>query len=82
MILSGKTENTGSLPAKEETVLVLPVRIEHTILLSLVKDIGEDWDVDYELDLGLTIDLPLFGDFTIPLSWKGEIKLPTISSII
>lgn len=81
MILSGKMEKVGEVPGKETTVLEVPVRIEHTILLSLANDIAADWDVDYQLDLGLTIDLPLFGDLTIPLSWKGEIKLPTISSI-
>ncbi|KAJ1443526.1 Water stress and hypersensitive response domain [Sesbania bispinosa] len=52
-----------------------------SILLSLAKDIGADWDIDYQLDLGLIIDLPVIGNFTIPLSQKGEIKLPTLSDM-
>ena len=47
----------------------------YSILISLARDIGADLDIDYELQLGLTIDLPLIGDIIIPLSQKGEIKL-------
>ena len=54
------------------------MKVPHSILLSLAKDIGADWDIDYQLDLGLVIDLPVIGNFTIPLSQKGEIKLPTL----
>ena len=82
MIVSGKIGRPGSLPGYEETVLEVPVRVAHTILLSLMEDIGADWDIDYQLDLGLTIHLPLVGDLTIPVSWKGEIKLPTLSSFL
>ena len=81
MVASGKMEDPGSLPGNEKTVLEVPVKVAHSILVSLVKDIGADWDIDYQLDLGLTVDLPLFGDITIPLSWEGEIKLPSLSSI-
>lgn len=81
MVASGKMEDPGSLPGNEKTVLEVPVKVPHNILVSLVRDIGADWDIDYQLDLGLTIDLPLFGDFTIPLSRKGEIKLPTLSDV-
>ncbi|CBI40415.3 hypothetical protein AAG906_027452 [Vitis piasezkii] len=81
VIASGKMEDPGSLPGNEKTVLEVPVKVPHNILVSLVRDIGADWDIDYQLDLGLTIDLPLFGDFTIPLSRKGEIKLPTLSDV-
>ncbi|KAG6507354.1 hypothetical protein ZIOFF_032696 [Zingiber officinale] len=48
---------------------------------SLLKDVGRDWDIDYQLDVGLIVDLPIVGDLTIPLSAKGEIKLPTVSDL-
>jgi hypothetical protein len=51
------------------------------VLVSLVKDVVGDGDIDYELVLGLTIDLPIFGNFTIPLSRKGELKLPSLSDM-
>ncbi|XP_022757462.1 late embryogenesis abundant protein Lea14-A [Durio zibethinus] len=81
VIASGTIPDPGSLKASDTTMLDVPVKVPHNILISLVRDIGADWDIDYELELGLTIDLPLIGDITIPLSQKGEIKLPTLRDI-
>ncbi|XP_004492808.1 desiccation protectant protein Lea14 homolog isoform X2 [Cicer arietinum] len=80
-IALGTVPDPGSLKAKDSTLLEVIVKVPHSILLNLAKDIGADWDIDYQLDLGLVIDLPVFGNFTIPLSQKGEIKLPTISDM-
>ncbi|KAB2074421.1 Late embryogenesis abundant Lea[2]4-A [Gossypium arboreum] len=77
VIASGKVPDPGSLKASDSTMLDVEVKVPHSVLVSLIKDIGADWDIDYELEVGLTVDLPLFGDLTIPLSQKGEIKLPT-----
>lgn len=59
-------------------MLEVPMKVPHSIIVSLARDIFRDWDIDYELQLGLVIDLPIIGNFTIPLSSKGEIKLPSI----
>ncbi|XP_065864414.1 desiccation protectant protein Lea14 homolog isoform X2 [Euphorbia lathyris] len=79
VIATGTMADPGSLKASDMTVLTLPVGVPHSILMSLVKDIARDWDIDYELQVGLTIDLPVIGNFTIPLNTKGEVKLPTLS---
>ncbi|XP_059458220.1 desiccation protectant protein Lea14 homolog [Corylus avellana] len=81
VIASGTIPDPGSLKASDTTFLEVPVKVPHSVLVSLARDIGADWDIDYELELGLTIDLPIIGNFTIPLSSKGEIKLPSISDI-
>ncbi|XWS46158.1 hypothetical protein CRYUN_Cryun14cG0039600 [Craigia yunnanensis] len=81
-IASGTIPDPGSLKASDTTMLDVPVKVPYSILISLARDIGADWDIDYELQLGLTIDLPVIGDITIPLSQKGEIKLPTLRDII
>lgn len=80
-IASGKIPDPGSLKASDTTKLDVPVKVPYSILVSLVKDIGADWDIDYQLDLGLIIDLPVIGNITIPVSSKGEIKLPTLSDL-
>ncbi|GKV52009.1 hypothetical protein SLEP1_g58618 [Rubroshorea leprosula] len=71
----------GSLKASDTTMLEVPVKVPYSILVSLARDIGADWDIDYELEVGLTIDLLIIGDLKIPLSTKGEIKLPTLSDL-
>ncbi|KAK9102839.1 hypothetical protein Sjap_020093 [Stephania japonica] len=44
--------------------------------MSLAKDIGSDWDIDYVMEMGLTIDLPIIGDLTLPLSKKESSSSP------
>ncbi|KAF2565378.1 hypothetical protein F2Q68_00023734 [Brassica cretica] len=77
-IASGTIPDPGSLVGKGTTVLDVPVKVAYGIAVSLMKDIGTDWDIDYQLDIGLTIDIPVVGDITIPVSTKGEIKLPSL----
>nr|AEJ20969.1 late embryogenesis abundant protein-14 [Caragana jubata] len=80
-IASGTIPDPGSLKASDVTLLDVLMKVPHSILFTLAKDIGADWDIDYQCDIGLVIDLPVIGNFTIPLSQKGEIKLPTFSDL-
>ncbi|GAB4844533.1 hypothetical protein Ancab_037912 [Ancistrocladus abbreviatus] len=81
VILSGNMPDPGSFPGKETTILEVPMKVPHSIIVNLVRDIAADWDIDYEVDLGLTIDLPIIGNFTIPLHTKGEYRLPTLKDM-
>ncbi|KAL9660706.1 hypothetical protein QQ045_025523 [Rhodiola kirilowii] len=67
----------GSLKGNDKTDLKVP----HIVLVSLARDAGTDWDIDYQLILGLVINLLVNGNFTIPISSKGEIKLPSLFDI-
>ncbi|KAH6764222.1 Late embryogenesis abundant protein [Perilla frutescens var. hirtella] len=79
VVASGAIPDAGSLKSNDSTTLEVTVKVPHSAAVSLVRDIGGDWDIDYLLEVGLIIDLPVIGNFTIPLSYKGEMKLPTIS---
>ncbi|KAL6569564.1 hypothetical protein OROMI_014078 [Orobanche minor] len=78
VIVSGTIPDPGTLKGNDKTMLDVKIKVPHSVLMSLIKDIGADWDVDYVLEIGLVIDLPVVGKFTIPLSHKGEMKLPTL----
>ncbi|KAF4386649.1 hypothetical protein CsatB_011743 [Cannabis sativa] len=80
-IASGTIPDPGSLKGHDRTLLEVQMKVAHSLLVSLAKDIGADWDIDYELEIGLTIDLPVIGNITLPLERKGEIKLPTLSDV-
>ncbi|MFS8027253.1 putative Late embryogenesis abundant protein, LEA_2 subgroup [Helianthus anomalus] len=81
VIAEGTIPDPGSLKAEADTMLDVEVKVPHSVLASLVKDIGADWDIDYELNIILTVDLPIFGNFNIPVNSKGEVKLPTLSTL-
>ncbi|EPS59404.1 hypothetical protein M569_15403, partial [Genlisea aurea] len=80
-VASGNIPDPGSLEGKEKTMLDVTVKVPHSAVVSLIRDIGADWDVDYLLELGLIIDLPLIGNFTIPIAYAGAMKLPTLSDL-
>ncbi|CAO1948303.1 unnamed protein product [Urochloa humidicola] len=77
VIASGTMADPGWIAASGSTKLELPVKVPYDFIVTLMKDLGGDWDIDYVLEVGLTIDLPVIGTFTIPLTTEGEIKLPT-----
>nr|ABN14361.1 late embryogenesis abundant protein [Linderniella brevidens] len=81
VIVSGNIADPGSLKGNDKTMLEPAIKVPHSALVSLIKDVGADMDIDYVLELGLVVDLPVIGNFTIPLSHKGEMKLPTFSDI-
>ncbi|KAG8391886.1 hypothetical protein BUALT_Bualt01G0233500 [Buddleja alternifolia] len=81
VIASGTVPDPGSLKGNDVTLLEVGIKVAHSVLVSLIKDIGADWDIDYFLEVGLVVDLPVLGNFTIPLSQKGEMKLPTFKDL-
>ncbi|PAN29609.1 hypothetical protein GQ55_5G236300 [Panicum hallii var. hallii] len=81
VIASGTMPDPGWIAASGSTKLELPVKVPYDFIVSLMKDLGGDWDIDYVLEVGLTIDLPVVGTFTIPLATEGEMKLPTFRDL-
>ncbi|RLN00452.1 hypothetical protein C2845_PM06G04430 [Panicum miliaceum] len=81
VVASGTMPDPGWVAASDTTKLEIPAKVPYDFLISLMKDVGRDWDIDYELQVGLTIDLPIIGNFTMPLSTSGEFKLPTLKDM-
>ncbi|KAK3134737.1 hypothetical protein QOZ80_5BG0410080 [Eleusine coracana subsp. coracana] len=81
VVASGTLPDPGWINAGGDTKLEIPAKVPYDFLISVIKDVGRDWDVDYVLEVGLTIDLPIVGNFTIPLSTSGEFKLPTLKDM-
>nr|AHM26863.1 late embryogenesis abundant protein [Saussurea involucrata] len=79
VLASGTVPDPGSLNGNCDTLLNVGIKVPHNVLACLVKDIATDWDLDYELEVILVVDLPVFGNISIPVASKGEIKLPSLS---
>ncbi|XP_051151827.1 desiccation-related protein PCC27-45-like [Andrographis paniculata] len=76
-VATGSIPDPGSLSAKADTELEVTVKVPHSAIVSLVRDVAPDWDIDYVLEMGLIVDLPAIGNVTIPMSYQGELKLPS-----
>ncbi|KAF9597246.1 hypothetical protein IFM89_016387 [Coptis chinensis] len=81
IIASGKIADPGSIVAEGVTMLDVEMKVPYSVLADIARDIGSDWDVDYHLEVKFTVDLPIIGNFTIPLEKKGEFKLPSFSDL-
>ncbi|CAO2038700.1 unnamed protein product [Urochloa humidicola] len=77
-VASGTMPDPGSLAAGDTTRLDVPVKVPYDFLVSLVRDAGRDWDIDYEMLIGLTVDLPVVGNLTLPLTKSGMFTLTLV----
>ncbi|XP_034709810.1 desiccation protectant protein Lea14 homolog [Vitis riparia] len=74
VIVVGRMEELQVLlPASKNIVVEVPILVPHS---QLMADIGGAWNSIYQLDLTVTVDLPLSAGQTIPLAWEGEINMP------
>ncbi|KAL4563772.1 hypothetical protein LXL04_027818 [Taraxacum kok-saghyz] len=58
-IAGGTIFDTGSLKGNGDTLLYVEIDVSFKMLETLVKDILVDWDIDYELEIKLIVDLPI-----------------------
>ncbi|GKD19402.1 desiccation protectant protein Lea14, partial [Tanacetum coccineum] len=68
VIAEGRCPDPGSLKGNGDTMQDIEIKVPHSVLVTLVKDIGRDWDINYELEVQLVVDLPLIGDICIPVT--------------
>ncbi|KAK6918309.1 Late embryogenesis abundant protein, LEA_2 subgroup [Dillenia turbinata] len=66
VIASGTMPDPGSIAGHETTTVEIPIRVPYNVLVSLVRDI------DYELHLGLTVDLPVLLEIFLSLFPRKE----------
>ncbi|GLJ37049.1 hypothetical protein SUGI_0750700 [Cryptomeria japonica] len=81
IIASGTIADPGSIMSKEKTLFNIPFKVPYDFMLSILKDVGKDWDLDYQWEVCLTMHIPVVGKFTLPLSKNGTLKMPSISDI-
>ncbi|XP_026426163.1 desiccation protectant protein Lea14 homolog [Papaver somniferum] len=82
VMASGKIQDPVSLTPMKSTLLVIEVKVPYSVVITLLRDASTEWVIDYELQLCFTFAIPVIGDVTIPITGKGEIKLPAISKFL
>ncbi|KAK1364296.1 hypothetical protein POM88_039857 [Heracleum sosnowskyi] len=80
-LVSGKSPDPEPLKANHTTELELELKVAFDLMLSLARDVASDWDIDYELVINFVANVPVTGDVTVPISNKGELKLPTFKDL-
>nr|WIW57597.1 late embryogenesis abundant protein LEA27 [Pinus tabuliformis] len=76
VIAYGTISDPVTLKANGNTGISFPVTVPYNFPVSIARDIGRDWDIDYQWEIGVVMHVPIVGNFTLPLSKKGTLKLP------
>jgi len=80
-LVSGVTAQAIKIKANSTSPVQLPVTLKFADLKKLP---GELWDKDtfvYQLDTIFNINLPVFGNYAIPVSKGGELPVPKIPTV-
>lgn len=80
-LISGVTAQGMEIKAASTSNVKLPVTLKFDDLRKLP---GELWQQDYfayQLDTQFVVDLPVIGDYAIPLSRSGELPVPKLPAI-
>jgi len=80
-ITSGSVTDADAVGANSDNHIAVGSKVAWSFLMNLLRDIGADWDIDYDFDVGVKVKLPIIHTFNIPLHKKGTIKLPTFSDL-
>ena len=62
----GKADVQGTVPAGSSKNLGVPVRVNFTQLLSMVKGARPGATIPYKADMGLSVSVPALGPMRVP----------------
>ena len=80
-LVSGVTAQGLEVKAASTSVVQLPVSLKYDDLRKLP---GELWQKDsfaYQLDTSFIVDLPVIGEYAIPVSKQGELPVPKLPDV-
>ncbi|MCA9726620.1 MAG: LEA type 2 family protein [Candidatus Eisenbacteria bacterium] len=74
--LEGQADITQTIPAQGNGMVMVPVRVPFAEIYEVVSGLQLGAKIPYDADLGLRVQTPVLGTVRLPMSAKGEIKLP------
>jgi LEA14-like dessication related protein len=80
-LLQGGIKPAGTVPARGTTVIRLPARLSFAALMKTLKSVTPGSVVPYQVELNLSIDAPVLGMLTLPLSHAGELPIPAVPQV-
>jgi LEA14-like dessication related protein len=70
-----------SVPAKGNNSIQLPVTLKFSEIAAAVGGLGSKNSVDYALDGNITMNLPVLGDISLPVSFADMLPIPPLPKI-
>ena len=79
--LSGASEEQGSIPAGGREVYPVRATVPFAALLSALSGVKPGAVVPFEAKLDLSVDTPVLGKITLPLSKSGDLPVPAVPDV-
>lgn len=80
-IASGSIPSEGPVPARGSKRVTLPVEVNLTELMSVLRGVKPGQVVPYKAVIELTVDAPVAGTVTLPVETKGELPVPAVPGV-
>jgi LEA14-like dessication related protein len=80
-LVEGNHQQSIAVAARSTTPVSVPMRLSFAELKRVAGDLWDRDFVDYQIDLALTLPLPLMGDYTIPLAKQGTMPVPKVPQV-
>ena len=80
-VLEGRQSQGSSLAAGAATEITLPLSLNFAETIDLVSGLRGREKLDYRIDAGMSVDIPVAGQRRVPVSVSGEVPIPRIPSV-
>ncbi len=82
LFLTGSSEVRINLPAESRKTVALPAQVNYLEALKVLGSVRPGATIPYIAELDVRVETPRLGPITLPLTYKGQLTLPTISAVI
>jgi len=79
--LSGKSDNRSEIPARGNGLVSVPITLGFNDLYERIGGLRGKNEVDYAVDLGISVDVPLLGVRRLSASTSDTLPLPTVPKV-
>lgn len=80
-LVSGVTGQALSIKADSTSTVQLPVSLKFEDLKKLAGELGDRDTVAYQLNTTFNVELPVIGNYPVPVSKQGELPVPKMPSV-
>lgn len=74
--LAGDSAERAEIPARGNGNVTVPITLTYRDLARRVADLRDRDTIDYAIDLGIIVDVPLLGERRLPASASGTLPVP------
>ncbi len=76
-----KSTQEISIPATGTSIINLPVAISFVDAFNLISSLKEKDEFSYEMVVGFVFELPVIGNFSVPVKHQGSVPIPKLPKV-